>query len=94
MSISLTQPGDLDVFDILLPSPDLLHKYKNNEISWYNFKTEYKSILEEKKEEIIEILSDVDGDVTFCCWERDPYHCHRYVAYEFLKAIGYKVTLK
>ena len=94
MSISITQPGGYDEFDLLFPTVELLYKYKNNEITWDDYKIEYRNILELRKEDIIDILSNRENDdITFCCWEKEPYRCHRIVAFDFLREIGYNVVL-
>jgi len=92
MAISIMQPGIYDEFDLLFPTVDLF--YNKNNISWEEFKKQYREILENRREDIIDRLSNRDEeDITFCCWERTPYNCHRIVAFEFLKEIGYKVEL-
>ena len=94
MSISVTQPGDYEEFDELFPTVELLYQYKNGELSWQEYKKAYREVLESRKETIIDRLSNrEDEDITFCCWERYPYRCHRIVAFEFLREIGYNVVL-
>lgn len=94
MSISNTQPGEYDMFFPLIPPKDLVFKYKNKEITWKVFSEEYKNVLNNRKEDIIEQLNMIENDVTFCCWEKMPHYCHRIIAYEFLKDLGYEVDLK
>ena len=93
MSISITQPGNYEEFDLLFPSVELFYQRKNNEISWMEFKEQYREVLETRREEIIDVLNDLEDDVTFCCWEKQPYNCHRIIAFDFLKEVGYNVVL-
>lgn len=94
MSISVTQPGSYEEFIDLFPPVELLYKYKNGDINWNEYKKEYRCVLESRREIIIDILSNrEDNDITFCCWEKEPYRCHRIVVFEFLNDIGYNTVL-
>lgn len=92
ISISIKQPGNYEEFDLLFPTVELF--YQKEFISWEEFKKQYRNILETRREKIIDVLSNREEEIiTFCCWERNPYNCHRFVAFEFLKEIGYNVKL-
>jgi len=75
----------------------LLDEYKSGEIDW----TEYRHRYEQKKlygqaDEIRAWIFTLrwEGDVTLCCWERDPAQCHRKWAAEFLRELGQSVTIR
>ncbi len=94
LSISVTQPGNYEEFYELFPSIKLLYQYKDGNLKWQEYKKLYREILENRKENIIDILSNREEEnLTFCCWEKYPYRCHRIIAFEFLKDIGYNVVL-
>lgn len=60
----------------LAPTKELLRKYRNKDISWDLFSTEYLKQIQNKN-----ILNGLDpeifNDACLLCSEHDPHNCHR-----------------
>ena len=73
----------------LSPSPELLKRYKNTEISWDDFKTILLSELRDNIDsvEAIHTLQSKSNmqDVTLLCYEKDGCPCHRYMVKDLIE---------
>ena len=72
----------------LSPSIDLIHDYKNDEITWRRFLSLYKSEIS-KNPQSLELIKELRkqskiDDVTLLCFEADGEPCHRYVLREII----------
>jgi uncharacterized protein YeaO (DUF488 family) len=57
---------------------DLIHKFKNNQITWNDFAKEYEKSLKGKKELLIQLANEAKKEtITLLCSCKDPEHCHR-----------------
>lgn len=91
VGISLSVPKGAK-YDKLMPSlyPDwqLVQDWKKGRISWDEYGERYLALLRSRwplglKEEIMAL----PNDVTLCCWERDPEHCHRSIVAEVISKV-------
>jgi uncharacterized protein YeaO (DUF488 family) len=83
-------------FKELSPSLDLIHEYKNNEISWKKFLSSYKSEIS-KNPKSLDLIKQIrkknkSEDITFLCFESDGEPCHRHVLREIVKKSSFLTT--
>lgn len=66
------------------PSKELLQKYKEDKISWREYRKQYWRLLNER--EILKVFSKKKlNRACFLCAEAEPNYCHRRVLAEYLK---------
>jgi len=75
---------------VLSPSKHLLQVYKNGEINWKDYKTEYLiNLLANMKavDELIRIIKLLKQgvNVRLVCYEKSPSHCHRNILMKLLE---------
>lgn len=71
----------------LMPDWDKVLAYKNDEITWKDFRRAYIHKL--KKLDVEKIQSKLDGKVLLC-WEATGKKCHRHIIREWLIRSGYE----
>jgi len=88
IGISVSVPKGVR-YDKLMPSLypdwDLVRDWKQGRIPWDQYRERYLAILRSRWNDGLkdEIMSMPD-DVTLCCWEKEPQHCHRSIAAEVI----------
>lgn len=78
----------------LAPSPELLNKYKYDNLSWDEYEDIYRSEIGTDVSPIdfkilLELL-DKGQDVTVYCYEKPTDHCHRHILADIVKSLGYE----
>lgn len=73
----------------LSPSPILIRKYKNNEITWSQFFSEFQLELRENQKSI-EIINQLyrksrNSNITLLCFEPNGAPCHRHLLREIIQ---------
>lgn len=95
-SLESYEKNDLDIhiwLSELSPSTKLLLDYKNNSITWEEFKIKF---IEETKSVgfmsmfvyLLRLLKE--SDITLYCYCKDK-HCHKFILGEMLEKAGYEV---
>lgn len=65
------------------PEDAMLRAYKNKEITWANYASEYVSMLERRKvENCLGLVAG--GGACLLCSEAKPHHCHRSILADYL----------
>ena len=68
------------------PTKDLLDRWHKQTVSWEDYTSEYRDILQKRKaEKIFEVRYKDAGNVCFLCAEPTPENCHRRLLAEYLK---------
>lgn len=94
VSIALFEPKGIDCpynFSLLAPPRDLLHMYKNNQISQEQYTQIYTKHLDAHVDQIYDVLKcfielHPNKDIIFLCWEGPKTFCHRHLAADYLNA--------
>jgi len=78
---------------LLAPSPEILEGYKKKRISWEQYETEFRALLQERKvdQAIDKRLFGVPA--VLLCSEPAPKRCHRRLAAEYLAEQWGDVTI-
>jgi uncharacterized protein YeaO (DUF488 family) len=76
----------------LSPSMELVHKYKNDDISWKKFLSLYKSQIS-KNPQSLELVKQLrkqskEDEITLLCFEADGEPCHRHLLREIINKPG------
>jgi len=66
------------------PTKDLLKRYRDKQISWFEYEQEYVALLEERNIIADIELSELEG-VVLLCSEHDPEQCHRRLLAEYFQ---------
>lgn len=65
------------------PEDAMLRAYKNKEITWTDYASEYVSMLERRKvENCLSLVAG--GGACLLCSEAKPHHCHRSILADYL----------
>lgn len=77
----------------LAPNELLLKLYKDNKITWEDYKKGYLAQLQVNNKGILELqkLLNNGKDVTIYCYEKDFINCHRSIIAELFRKLGYEV---
>jgi uncharacterized protein YeaO (DUF488 family) len=98
-SIARSQPRgrNFEEIPILFPDSLLLKEYKEGLVPWEDYTIRYNTHLATHRREVFQTLHRIlsqEEEITLCCWEHDPDHCHRSLVAKFLKdKFGYKVEV-
>lgn len=78
----------VDVWMKELGTPrELIKRYKGGEVSWAEFKSEYKKSLKGKEDILRKLAEESRGEtITLLCTEKDPSTCHRSILKEAIEA--------
>lgn len=68
---------------ILAPTKELLSGYRNGQIGWGDYETEFFRLMEERRIES-ELSREVIDSGCLLCSEDQPHHCHRRLVAEYL----------
>ena len=68
---------------ILAPTKELLSGYRNGQIGWGDYETEFFRLMEERRIES-ELSREVIDFGCLLCSEDQPHHCHRRLVAEYL----------
>ena len=72
----------------LYPSWELVQDWKRGKIDWPTYREQYLTILRARwNDGLNEEIMSLPNDVTLCCWERDPEHCHRSIVAEVISKV-------
>lgn len=76
----------------LNPDKDLLYKFKNNEISWEEYKEKYETKISSLAFDWDKIKSDsINQDFIFLCYCKDPSICHRSIISSLFQKNGINI---
>ena len=68
---------------VLAPTKELLSGYRNGQVSWSDYETEFNRLMKERRIES-ELSRDVIDSGCLLCSEDQPHHCHRRLVAEYL----------
>ena len=68
---------------ILAPTKELLSGYRNGQINWVDYETEFIGLMKERRIES-ELSREVIDAGCLLCSEDQPHHCHRRLVAEYL----------
>lgn len=68
----------------LAPTDLMLRRYKQGEISWDDYASEYQVLIQKRQVES-QFTADALNGVCLLCSEATPHHCHRRLAAEFFQ---------
>ena len=68
----------------LAPTGLMLKRYKQGEISWGDYASEYQVLIQKRQVES-QFTADALNGVCLLCSEATPHHCHRRLAAEFFQ---------
>lgn len=87
VSISNSTPYPMnDRCQELIPSWNLVSAYRNERISWKEYRKQY--IKQLKELDVHEVYELLDNKVLLC-YEKDDQHCHRSIVREWFNRNGY-----
>ena len=72
---------------ILAPTPDMLKKYRDKELSWEQYEKQYLALLESRHSEILDLVPSLDGACLLCS-ESTAEKCHRRIAARYIVALS------
>ncbi len=76
----------------LAPTKELLTKYRDKELSWNEYETEYLNLLDSRK--IIQKINiDKLHENCFLCSEHTPEKCHRRLLAEYLRQVNNEIEI-
>ncbi len=67
----------------LAPTPDMLHAYRRNALSWEQFEDRFLNLMAQRNVERVIDRSLLDRGCLLCS-EHEPYHCHRRLVANYL----------
>ena len=76
----------------LAATKELMDGYRHGKISWEEYETAYRKLLEERQVEKMLKLEDFDRGCLLCSEEK-PDHCHRRLAAEWLQGKWVKIKV-
>ena len=68
----------------LAPTDLMLRRYKQGEISWVDYASEYQVLIQKRQVES-QFTADALNGVCLLCSEATPHYCHRRLAAEFFQ---------
>ncbi len=80
----------------------LVRSFKNKTISWEEYERTYNALLNSRAQDIKLVMNNIctphsktpsGKDLILLCWCPDVEICHRRLAAEWLKNLGYGVTI-
>ena len=81
LAISLGVPRGIEIagkWSNVMPTPSLLRRWKSGRITWDQYREQYLDTLRARwPHGLQDEMATLADDVTLCCWEPDPQHCHR-----------------
>ena len=93
-SIANSSPFILEKLLYVVPSWDLVNRYKNGIVDVAGYTAEYRLMLDDNKDYILDKISQLPDNSILCCYEGPGKFCHRHVLAEWLREHGINIEEK
>ena len=93
-SISNSSPFPLEKLPYLVPSWDLVKRYKDGIIDEASYTAEYIAMLETNKDAILSQILVLPDNSILCCYEGPGKFCHRHILADWLNKHNIKCEEK
>ena len=77
--------GNMRHLHDVAPTWELVHSYKNNEITIEDFKTHYLTLLHNRSVDPFRLLTSLPPETFFLCFEKPSDFCHRHLFAEWMQ---------
>jgi len=93
-SISVSTPFVLKSLPCVVPSWDLVKRYKDGEIDENEYTMEYVAMLDNNEADILRYILELPDGAVLCCYEAPGKFCHRHVLAAWLEEHNIKCEEK
>lgn len=93
-SIAVSTPFTMKSLPCVVPSWDLVKRYKDGLIEEWEYVAEYVTMLDNNESDIIRQVSALPDGAVLCCYEGPGKFCHRHVLAAWLEEHNIKCEEK
>jgi len=98
VSISLGVPPGMEIagkWSNVMPTPSLLRRWKSGAITWDEYREDYLDTLRARwPRGLNDEMAALRDDLTLCCWEHEPQHCHRSILADVIQKCRPDLTVQ
>lgn len=90
-SIANSTPFPMETISCVVPSWNLVSRYKQGLIDENDYIIEYIAMLEQNKIFILNSINNLTDGAILCCYEKSDKFCHRHILADWLRQNNIKI---